>query len=68
MKVSWQPSSNLNKDLIDEYERGVVCEVEDVVSPSYGSTAHTTIVNECKVDCDGPPPSKKLKQSSPDDR
>ena len=57
MKVSWQPSSNLKKSLVDEFEHGITCNVVDVVSPSYGSTAHTPVVSQQLHD--GPPPSKR---------
>ena len=64
MKVSWQPSSNLRKSLIDEFEQGTICDVVDVVSPSYGSTAHTPVVSQQSHTHNGQPPSKKKKQST----
>ena len=64
LKVSWQPSSNLKKCLIDKFEQGITCDVVDVVSPSYGSTAHTPVVSQKSLTHDGPPPPSKRKKRS----
>lgn len=63
MKVSWQPSSSLKKCLIDEFEQGITCDIVDLVSPSYGSTAHTPVVSQQSHTHDEPLPSKRKKQS-----
>ena len=63
-KLTWELSSSLPQELINEYEEGIVCNESIETEISYGVTNHTVIVEKRKHTT-GPPPVKKAKKHVP---
>ena len=57
-KLTWEPSSSLPKELIDDFHKGVSSNEMVNTSRSYGAISHTLVMASKGI----PPKAKKMKQ------
>ena len=57
-KLTWEPSSSLSKELIDDFHKGMSSNKMVNTSRSYGVISHTLVIESKGI----PPKVKKMKQ------
>ena len=62
MKVSWEPASNLQESVVEEFEEGADVHVEYEVNSSFGKKVHIPAVRSSKKG----PSTKKTRLSESD--